>query len=256
MSQPTAKTSDLKLDQLVSDLSSSDPAVRDGASLDRLCELIDTAGLSKHQVGLLGSRLIEQLAHPRVEARSFAALVLARAVLSGASQPDWFPQFAPWYAGEEDVAGYDAERGWLHAVAHGADALGAFGRTWTNSPRPVLDLAANRLLNPSTTLWHDQEDDRLGFAIAITLSNPHLSQHDAVTWMEPLKQALLDRAPGPLPAYASNTIRTLRVVCLLTNVRMKYEGHDLWIRHASAVERALREVLHTASPWMWSLDRV
>jgi hypothetical protein len=254
MSQPTASISDLEIAKLLDDLSSPDPATRDGESLGRLCELVDSGALSKAQVGLLGSQLIGRLSHAHVEARSFAALVLARIVLTGVSEPGWFPQFAAWYATENEVTGYDSDLGWLHAVAHGADALGAFGWTWPESPRPALDLAANRLLNPSPIVWRDQEDDRLGFAIAVALSNPHLTQHDAIAWMEPLKQAFVGGEPGPLPAFASNSIRTLRVVCLLVSVRMQYEGHDIRIQHSAAVERRLREVLHSVSPWMWSLE--
>lgn len=244
----------MEIAKLLDDLSSPAPATRDGESLGRLCNLVDSGFLSKSQVDMLGSQLIGRLAHSHVEARSFAALVLVRVVLNGASEPEWFPQFSDWYAAEDEVTGYDSERGWLHAIAHGADALGAFGWTWPASPRPALNLAAKRLLNPSPTVWRDQEDDRLGFAIAVTLSNPNLTQHDATAWMEPLKQAFVNGEPGPVPAFASNSIRTLRVLCLLTNVTMKYQGDDIRIRHSDAVERGLREVLHIVSPWMWSLD--
>lgn len=253
MSQPPAKISDLELVKLFDDLASPDPSVRDGDSLGRLCELVDSGALSQAQVGSLGAQLMGRLTHPRVEARSFAALILSRLVLSGATEPDWFPQFASWYAAEEEVTGYSSKRGWLHAVAHGADALGAFGWTWPESPRTALNLAANRMLNPSRTVWRDQEDDRLGFAIAVTLSNPHLTQYDATAWMEPLMQVFAQGEPGPVPASVSNSIRTLRVVCLLTSVTMEYEGHNIRIQHSATVERGLREVLHSASPWMWSL---
>jgi hypothetical protein len=36
--------------------------------------------------------------------------------------------FADWYPAETDLRGYNPELGWLHAVAHGADLLGAFGQ--------------------------------------------------------------------------------------------------------------------------------
>lgn len=253
MSEQTTSTTDVDLAALLDDLSSPDPAIRDGASLDRLCELIDSGTLSEQQSGWLGSQLTERLSYSTVEARSFAALVLARLVMSGVCEPEWFRKFAHWYALEDDVTGYDTERGWLHAVAHGADALGVFGWTWQDSPRPVLDLAAKRLLNPSPAIWRDQEDDRLGFAIAVVLSNPQLTEDDATAWMEPLKQAFTHRGPGPVPAFVSNTIRTLRVVCFLIGVTMEYEGQGIMIQHPGLVERKLREVLHVATPWMWNL---
>ncbi|MGO2539842.1 MAG: DUF2785 domain-containing protein [Specibacter sp.] len=253
MSEPTATLSGLEIGGLFEDLASADPAVRDGESLGRLCGLVDTGALPQQQINMLGSLLVDRFSHPRVEARSFAALVLARIVLSGPSEPEWFLRFATWYANEREVCGHDPVRGWLHAVAHGADALAAFGWAWDGSPRAVLDLAAQRMLNPEPIVWRDQEDDRLGYAIAVTLSNPQLTLADALEWLEPIRQTFLRGQPGPVPAFASNSIRTLRVVCLLTRGEVSYEGRVVGIRHASAVERTILEVLHIASPWMWNL---
>lgn len=253
MSEPTATLSGPEIGGLLEDLGSADPAVRDGESLGRLCELVDTGALPQAQITRLGSLLVDRLSHPRVEARSFAALVLARIVLSGPSEPEWFPRFANWYANESEISGYDPDRGWLHAVAHGADALATFGWSWNGSPRAVLDLAAQRMLNPAPTVWRDQEDDRLGYAIAITLSNPQLTLADAVGWLEPIRQAFRQGQPGPVTALASNSIRTLRVVCLLTRAELPYEGRVVGIQHATALESSLLGVLHMASPWMWTL---
>ena len=77
--------------------------------------------------------------------------------------PDWYAGFARWWRGEQDLRGWDAPLGWLHAVAHGADALRAFGR----SPRlsatdlgDVLDLAVDRLLVKTDYLFAQDEDGR------------------------------------------------------------------------------------------------
>ena len=46
----------------------------------------------------------------------------------GEFEPSWLAAFTSWYPAETDLRGYDQKLGWLHAVAHGADLLGAFGR--------------------------------------------------------------------------------------------------------------------------------
>lgn len=245
---------DADIAAILQDLASPDPGVRDGDSLNTLCEAVDAGLLSKMQNDAVGKVLLKRLHHPRIEARSFAALVLGPMVLAGSAKSDWFAQFASWYAAEDEIAGYDPRRGWLHAVAHGADTLAAFGWTWPESPRPVLGLAAERMLRPCDEVWHDQEDDRLGFAVAVALSNPRLTAHDATAWLDPVEEALLNPGQGPLPPFVSNTIRTLRVTALLAHARMEYAGHVVGIRHPAAVERKLRAVLHTAAPWMWTAD--
>ncbi len=137
----------MEIADLLEDISSQDPTVRDGESLGRLCEMVDSGPVSEAQLALLGSRLVERLSHARVEVRSFAALALIVLILRDACEPGWFPHFATWYVTEEEITGYGVARGWLHVVAHGADALGAFGWASKESPRPVLDLEARRMLN-------------------------------------------------------------------------------------------------------------
>ncbi|MGW6277632.1 DUF2785 domain-containing protein [Kribbella sp. NPDC055071] len=69
-----------------------------------------------------------------------------------------------------DLRGYDRELGWLHAVAHGGDLLGAFGRSSPVPPDEVLALASERLIAPADVVWRDHEHDRLGYAIALFTS--------------------------------------------------------------------------------------
>ncbi|MGW5030708.1 DUF2785 domain-containing protein [Streptomyces nigra] len=38
----------------------------------------------------------------------------------------WCAAFSAWYPQERDTPGWDDSLGWLHAVAHGADAVAAF----------------------------------------------------------------------------------------------------------------------------------
>ena len=41
---------------------------------------------------------------------------------------EWGDRIATWYVRERDLRGFVPGKGWAHAVAHGADALGALGR--------------------------------------------------------------------------------------------------------------------------------
>ncbi|NNG39004.1 DUF2785 domain-containing protein [Flexivirga sp. ID2601S] len=41
--------------------------------------------------------------------------------------PAWTDAVLAWWPAEQDLRGYDEQLGWVHAVAHGADAVGALG---------------------------------------------------------------------------------------------------------------------------------
>src|SRR6202034_786369 len=78
-----------------------------------------------------------RLKDQELQARTFADLILAEVVerdmTSGRATAEaslrWRDAFASWYPAERDLRGWDERLGWLHAVAHGADALAQFGRS-------------------------------------------------------------------------------------------------------------------------------
>ncbi len=85
--------------------------------------------------------------------RSFSVLVLAECLerdnvqhlLPSAKVFDWGDRIASWYLREKDTRGYVPGKGWAHAIAHGADAIGVLGQ----SPH----LAANELDRAASTCW-------------------------------------------------------------------------------------------------------
>lgn len=107
--------------------------------------------------------------------RSFAALVLAEIIerdtranlLSDRVVRSWGDRVAQWLVAEKDLRGYVPGKGWAHAVAHGADAIGALAR----SPRLgapglvlLLDVIAERVLEPTPEFFVAGETDRLALA--------------------------------------------------------------------------------------------
>jgi hypothetical protein len=55
-------------------------------------------------------------------------------------------------------------------------------------------------------VFADQEDDRLGFAIGQTLTRDELSEAETVRWLDPIAAEFAAGEPGPVPAFASNTM--------------------------------------------------
>lgn len=230
-------------------LRSPDPVVRDEQAFSLLADWIP--GLDSAERHRLGDAMTRRFEDPQIQARTFAPLILAQLVKRGDYDPAWLAGFAQWYPAERDLRGYDPELGWLHAVAHGADLLGAFGLCPQVDPVPLLELAVARLLADTDYVFAHQEDDRLGYAIGLTLTRAELSDADVVGWLEPIAATFAAREPGPVPAYASNTMRTLRFLYLLADrgVRPGWNtGEPVLLRHHDILRDRLAGVLTLVAP--------
>ncbi|MBB6625734.1 DUF2785 domain-containing protein [Nocardioides sp. KIGAM211] len=245
-----------RLDALVAELTdllaSRDPLERDETAYAALVTWIGDGVLPDDRLRPLGHLVAARFTADEVQARSFAPLVLAALVSRGVCEPGWIDAFEQWYAAEPDLRGHDADLGWVHAVAHGADLLGEAGRHPDVVPRRMLDLAAARLVAPVDEVWHDQEHDRLAHAVALVLARPDLAATDALGWLDPVADLLAAGEPGPVPAHVSNTLHTLRMLYLLVDRGVR-TGPDevVEVVHRRAVLDRLAEVLHTVTPWMW-----
>jgi Protein of unknown function (DUF2785) len=232
-------------------LRSQDPVVRDEQAFTLLAGWIPALDPAERHA--VGDAMTLRFDDPEIQARTFAPLILARIVEQGDYDPAWLAGFAEWYPAERDVRGYDPELGWLHAVAHGADLLGAFGRCPQADPVPLLDLAAARLLADTDYVFAHQEDDRLGYAIGLTLTRDELSQADAIGWLDPIAADFAAGEPGPVPAHASNSMRTLRFLYLLADrgLRLDWDSAEpVPLRHRDVLRDRLAGVLSLVAPMM------
>jgi uncharacterized protein DUF2785 len=107
--------------------------------------------------------------------RSFSALVLAECVardnaeslLPPARLLAWGDRVAGWLVRERDVRGFVSGKGWAHAVAHGADAIGVLaGSSHYRLPEltVLLDVLADRVLLATPAPLTSGEPDRLAAA--------------------------------------------------------------------------------------------
>ncbi|GGT13604.1 DUF2785 domain-containing protein [Streptomyces purpureus] len=238
------------MDDLVRGLSRAladpDPLIRDGAPYTVLATWIARGTIGASRRLELGDEMAERFADPRVEARTFAPLVLDMLVAAGDFKPGWVDAFERWYPAERDLRGHDETLGWLHAVAHGADLLAGFGRHSQVAPVRMLDLAAARLTAPTDHVYDQLEDDRLARAIARVLTRTDLSERDAVGWLAPIADRFgADRISTPVPAHISNCLRTLRLLYILADrgVRPTAELPEEPLPHRDAVKSAIATVL-------------
>ncbi|MEE1737604.1 DUF2785 domain-containing protein [Streptomyces sp. BE147] len=245
-----AVPADRPVDDLVSELSRAladpDPLVRDGAPYAVLATWIARGTIGTSRRLELGDEMAARFTDPRVEARTFAPLVLNMLLSAGDFKAGWVDSFERWYPAERDLRGHDGTLGWLHAVAHGADLLAGFGRHSEVAPERMLNLAAARLTAPTDHVYDQLEDDRLARAIALVLTRTDLSERDAVGWLDPIADRFgSDRISTPVPAHISNCLRTLRLLHFLADrgVRPTSELPAEPVHHREAVKSATAAVL-------------
>lgn len=176
---------DRPLDELTTELTAMlghpNPAVRDGVAYPTLATWV-SGGVYDDLLHGLGDGMASGLAvgigengTDTVFRRSFSALVLTECITRDNDAhllpPDtvlgWGDRIATWLVREQDIRGFVPGKGWAHAVAHGADALGALGAAEAMGRLELtvlLDVLADRLLVPTEHHLVDGEDDRLAHA--------------------------------------------------------------------------------------------
>ncbi|MCW2779680.1 MAG: hypothetical protein JWR35_129 [Marmoricola sp.] len=173
------------LDEMTADLTrmlgDTDPHVRDGIAYPTLATWV-ADGVYDDLLTGLGDGICDGLdvgigenGTDSVFRRSFSSLIVAECIerdtASALVAPNvilrWGDRLAGWLVRENDLRGFVADKGWAHAVAHGADAMGALAQ----SPQigrleltVILDVIADRLLLPTEEFFVCGEDDRLARA--------------------------------------------------------------------------------------------
>ncbi|HEY6740489.1 MAG TPA: DUF2785 domain-containing protein [Actinopolymorphaceae bacterium] len=220
--------------ELVQMIGDPDPTIRDGIAYPVLSTWIDEGVYDDLLTGFgdgVSEGLFVGLGESETDSvlrRSFSALLLAEAVarddVARVVHSDaifrWGDRAASWFVRERDLRGYVEGRGWAHAIAHGADLIGALGRSHHFGKLELtvlLDVIADRLLTPTPYRLTHGEDDRLAYAVMAILHRNQIGIEVLEPWIERLLQGILPPQTddnGPAPEWPSpaavNTERFLR----------------------------------------------
>lgn len=162
-------------------LGSTDPVTRDETAYPALATWTDRGVYDDLLSGLgdgMAAGLTVGLGEKGTDSvfrRSFSVLILGECVardnaaglVPGGKIMEWGDRIATWYLRERDLRGFVPGKGWAHAVAHGADALGALAESphlHTNELTVLLDVIADRLALPADTVFTAGEPDRMAAA--------------------------------------------------------------------------------------------
>jgi Protein of unknown function (DUF2785) len=206
---------DRPLDDLTAELTrmlgSNDPVVRDGTAYPALATWT-SRGVYDDLLSGLGDGMAAGLAvglgergSDTVFRRSFSVLVLGECVtrdnkiglVPAGKVLEWGDRISTWYLRERDLRGFVPGKGWAHAVAHGADAIG----TLAESPHLVnpeltvlLDVIADRLTLPVDAPFAHGEPDRMAAATMCVLRRNVVPLSVLEPWVARLAAAATARA--------------------------------------------------------------
>jgi len=195
-----AALDDLTTD-LVKMLGDGDPRVRDDIAYSVLSTWVSEGVYDELLAGLgdglvLGLRVgLGEDGSDTVLRRSFSAVGLAAVIardnavhtLHPTTVLTWADRSVAWFLAERDLRGWVPERGWVHAVAHGADLLGTLAASrylGSEELRVLLDVIAERLLIPTEHRFAAGEDDRLAFATMSLLHRDLVSVDELESWLD------------------------------------------------------------------------
>jgi hypothetical protein len=225
-------------------LGDPDPEVRDGIAFPTMATWIDEGVYDDLLVGL-GDGMCHGLdiglgdtESDTVFRRSFSALILTecidrttKAALGGPNVVlRWGDRIMSWYSRERDLRGFVPGKGWAHAIAHGADALGALARSPVLGRLEltvILDVIADRLLTPTEAFFVCGEGDRLAFATMHLLRRDVLGIDVLEPWVARLASGAVGRGSIHRNPYlvAGNVQGYLRSLHLQLSLNTASSGH-------------------------------
>ena len=126
--------------------------------------------------------------------RSFSVLVLAevverdtvRELVPASTVLRWGDQVVGWYLREHDLRGWVDGKGWAHAGAHGADAIGALARSrhlGVHELTVLLDVLADRVVTAGTPPLLSGETDRMAAAVMAVLGRGLVPMSVVEPWL-------------------------------------------------------------------------
>ena len=217
--------------ELVDMLASADPERRDEIGYSTLANWIyQRKIISGETLAALTDRLLANLKEAigerdtdSVFRRSFSALTLAAVVArdnadSVLNADAWrrIEQAALTYlAAEQDVRGYDVDKGWMHSAAHTADLVRFLGRSRhldVAGQARLLGAVGQKLVTSPVVFTHG-EDERFARALLSLVNRADFNQAAFAGWLAETKPAV---APRP-------TLAQLRAVQNWKNLLAKLE---------------------------------
>lgn len=165
---------------------------------DRLQEYLNICLDKEHLLAGLG-----QVEGDLVYTRTFSVLIIAEIIAKHVNKP-FLPKelvlqtnktVLRYYKEEKDMRGYTGEKGWAHAMAHGADALTQLAACKELEKQDLWDIliAFQEKICQGEYVFIDREPNRMICAINKVLGRGCLGQDEIGTWIKGFKNRCKDK---------------------------------------------------------------
>jgi hypothetical protein len=187
--------------ELLDALSSPDPEWRDEIGYSTLASWIyQQRVLGADALRAISERLVANLKHgigdtgaDTVFTRSFSALVLSVVVARDNAEPFFQPEewrriehaAVAYLAAEQDVRGYEYEKGWMHSAAHTADLIKFLGRSRyldAVGQQRLLTAIADKL-GTAPVVFTFGEDERFARAVLSLINRNDFNREAFTAWL-------------------------------------------------------------------------
>jgi hypothetical protein len=254
------------LDELIHNLSSPDPELRDDLSLTILATWLERGAYTNIEMRalippmLIGLRAgIGENGTETVFQRTFSALVLAELIHVDNKQPylldsevfDVLDKALAYLLAEHDPRGYVPSQGWAHALAHTADLLMVLARSrylGKSELLHILQVIAARLVDSGHALYLDNEDERLVNTVMAALERNLLELDSLKDWTKSLAQPDGDGWKDAFLSAARNHAR-FNIKTFLRSLHYRLVKAETPPAIAPEFIPILRESLKVLTPW-------
>jgi hypothetical protein len=228
--------------ELLSYLGSPDPEFREGFAYTILDAWLHLGYYSHTELWEMATQLLHNLTiglseqqSDTVFLRSFSLLILAEIVyydlhhptLEAAEVQQLLKQTLAYFEAEQDLRGYDTEKGWIHSIAHAADFLWVLAQhrfVSTTDLSQIMDALANKITAPVAHVYLYDEEERLVRTVMGILQRNLLTLPFLTAWLEHLthprgRVAWNESFEGPEGGKLMEVVRGAAETCARHNVR-------------------------------------
>jgi hypothetical protein len=269
--------------ELISYLGSPDPELREGPAYAILDTWIHRDSYSHEDLWEMVTQLLHNLTIGLGEQpsdtifwRSFSLLILTEIIYHELTHPTFstsevqqvLKQVLAYFKAEQDLRGYDPEKGWMHAIAHAADLLYVLTQhrdIAASYLSRIMDALAEKVTAPVAHVYLYDEDERLARTVMGVLQRDLLTLPFLAMWLEHLTHPrgrttwnesfesgkLMDMVRSEAETCARHNTKYF-LYSLYFQLRTPGFAHLTFIEQQPAVVEALLPLVENALSQIWA----